>query len=375
MLVAAQGTAAGWIVSLIIFSAAFFIQRKLKKKGCLINFILWIITGFLLLIVLTMCTTGELNYSTASLKNAHMTTAMDASGKPVDAVRSYSPNAPELVAVAELHNAAANTKVRFVWKYITGDMLIKEYSLDSGNSGSDIYIFSNLTNDSPWPEGKYRVEMYIEDRKTPDAEVDFEVTAVADSHAADAASSQSFSAVLPYVKSFMLNDGKSIGKFRLFVSDGTGLYQGYNGQIICEFYVKFDTSSLPADFKMKPEQAVENNEMGLPALDGLIMAVCSDKEAYHTTGLSYAEAIYNNGDIKPFLETEGATANISAQSIKELAAKYPKMQVLRYNQNEVGMTKEGDAWITHAEKAFGLHPPVAEGNIPWDEILKDLGLQ
>jgi hypothetical protein len=46
----------------------------------------------------------------------------------------------------------------------------------------------------------------------------------------------------------------------------------------------------------------------------------------------------------------------------------------RYNENDVGMTKHGDTWTTHAEKAFGLHPPVAEGNIPWDEILKDLGL-
>ncbi|NLI92111.1 MAG: zinc-ribbon domain-containing protein [Peptococcaceae bacterium] len=375
MLLAAEGTPVGWVVSLVLFAVAFFIQRKLKKKGCLLHLILWIITGFLLLVVLTMFTTGEFSFTTAGLKNAHMTTAMDSSGKPSDKVSSYSANAPQLVAVAELRNAPVNTKVKFVWRYITGDILIKEYSMDSGDSDANVYVFSNLTNDRPWPEGKYRVEMYIEDRKTPDAAVDFEVMAVTDKPAAGTTSSQSFSAVLPYEKSFTLNDGKSIGKFRLFVSDGTGLYQEYKGQVICEFHVKFDTSSLPADFKMKPEQATGNNEMGLPALDGLIMAVCSDTEAYHKTGLSYAQAIYNNGNIKPFVETEGATANISAASIKELAKKYPKMQVLRYNQNEVGMTKTGDTWTTHAEKAFGLHPPVTEGNIPWDEILKDLGLK
>ncbi len=375
MLLAAESAPAGWVVSLVLFAAAFFIQRKLKKKGCLLHFILWIITGFLLLAVLTIFTTGEFSFTAAALKNAHMTTAMDANGKPADRVLSYSPNASELVAVAELRNAPANTKVKFVWRYITGDILIKEYIMDSGDSGANVYVFSNLTNDKPWPEGKYRVDMYIEDRKTPDAAVDFEVTAVTDKPAAGTTSSQSFLAVLPYEKSFTLNDGKSIGTFRLFVSDGTGLYQGYKDQVICEFHVKFDTSSLPADFKMRPEQATENNEMGLPALDGLIMAVCSDTEAYHKTALSYAQAIYNNGNIKPYVETEGATANISAAGIIELAKKYPKMQVLRYNQNEVGMTKTGDTWTTNAEKAFGLHPPVTEGNIPWDEILKDLGLE
>lgn len=189
------------------------------------------------------------------------------------------------------------------------------------------------------------------------------------------ADNSNFSAKLPYEKSFTLNDGKSIGKVKLFVSDGTGLYANNKGEVILEFYVKFDTSSLPADFKMKDEQATEKNAMGGPALDGLIMAVSSETEAYHTTGLSYAQAIYNNGNIRPFLETEGATTNISAARIEELAEKYPKMQVLTYNQNEVGMTKNGDTWTTHGEKAFGLHPPVTEGNIPWDDILRDLGLK
>lgn len=182
-------------------------------------------------------------------------------------------------------------------------------------------------------------------------------------------------AKLPYEKSFTLNDGKSVGKFRLFVSDGTGFYANYKGEVINEFYIKFDTSSLPADFKMKDEQAVEKNAMGGPALDGLIMAVCSDTEAYHKTALSYAQAIYNNGNVKPYVETEASTTNINAADIKKLAEKYPKMQVLRYNQNEVGMTKNGDTWITHSEKAFGLHQPITEGNIPWGEILNDLGIE
>jgi len=48
-----------------------------------------------------------------------------------------------------------------------------EYSMDSGDKGANVYVFSNLTNDKPWPEGEYKVEMYIEDRKAADATVDF----------------------------------------------------------------------------------------------------------------------------------------------------------------------------------------------------------
>ncbi len=266
MLLVGRATLVGWIISLVIFSIAFIIQRKLSKKGCILHLILWIVTGFILLVVMTMVTTEDINITTAGVKNAQMTTGMDTS-------------------------------------------------------------------------------------------------------------SQSIASQLPYEKSFPLNDGKSIGKFKVFISDGTGLYE--SGRAVCEFYVMFDTSTLPADFKMKPEQAIENDAMGNPALDGLIMAVCSDTQALHKSSLSSGEYIYNNNNIRPFSETEGATVteiDSVGSNIKDIAANYPKMQVLRYNVNEVGMTQEGDGWLTHAEKAFGLHPPITEGNIPWEEILSDLGL-
>lgn len=377
MLLVGRATLVGWIISLAIFLIAFFIQRKLSKKGCLLHLILWIITGFILLVVMTMVTTEDISITTAGVKNAQMTTAMGANGKPVDKVRSYSPNAPELFAAAELRNAPPNTKVKFSWSYITGDVFITEYVMDSGDSGENVYVYSSLTNDKPWPEGEYKVEIYVEDRKTPDANVEFTIASDIANVNASSASSQSIAMLLPYEKSFQLNDGKSTGKFKVFISDGTGLYESSKGRAVCEFYVKFDTSSLPADFKMKPEQATENDAMGNPALDGLIMAVCSDTQALHKSSLSSGEYIYNNNNIRPFSETEGATVteiDSVGSNIKDIAANYPKMQVLRYNVNEVGMTQEGDGWLTHAEKAFGLHPPITEGNIPWEEILSDLGL-
>jgi hypothetical protein len=62
------------------------------------------------------------------------------------------------------------------WIYITGNTPITELVMDSGNKGSSVYVFSNLTNDKPWPKGDYKVEIYIEDKKTPDAAVNFKVT-------------------------------------------------------------------------------------------------------------------------------------------------------------------------------------------------------
>ncbi|HNW05260.1 MAG TPA: zinc ribbon domain-containing protein [Oscillospiraceae bacterium] len=373
-LVAAKATPVGWAVCLGLYAAAFLIQRLLRKKGCLLHLILWIITSFLLLISLTMFAEGDLSFTSAGLKNAHMTTAMDANGAPVDEVASYAPDAPELVAVAELRNAPIHTRVRFVWKYLPQDVLIAEYVMDSGENETDVYVFSDITNDGPWPEGEYRVEFYIDDKTTPDATVTFTVTT--DTAAVNQGTSpQSLAALLPYEKSFLLDDGKSTGAFKVFISDGTGSYENYSGQMICEFRVTFDTGSLPADFIMDPAQATANNAMGYPSTDGLVMAVCSDTEAYHLSSISSGEWIFNGGDIRPFVETDAATTNMDPDSILTLAANYPKMQVLRYNQNEVGMTQEGDTWTTHAENAFGLHPPVTEGDIPWDEILTDLGLQ
>ena len=248
MLAAGKATPAGWAISAIIFAVAFFIQRKLSKKGCLLNLIMWLVTGFVLLVVLTVVTTDSVSFTSARLKNAHMTTAMDSSGKPLDKVSSYSASAPQLVAVAELRNAPVNTKVKFVWRYITGDMLIKEYSMDSGDSNANVYVFSNLTNDSSWPEGKYSVEMYIEDRKTPDAAVDFEVMAVTDKPSASKTSSQPVPANV-HSAAFRI-DYLSYGLWPGFTyrsDSGNDMNLGINGDITFSLNANPAVFSDPAD--------------------------------------------------------------------------------------------------------------------------------
>lgn len=56
MLAEGKATPADWAISAILFAIALLIQRKLLKKGCLLNFILWLITGFVLFVVLTFVT-------------------------------------------------------------------------------------------------------------------------------------------------------------------------------------------------------------------------------------------------------------------------------------------------------------------------------
>ena len=201
MLLFAKGSLFGWIFSAVLFAAAFFIQRKIAKRGCLLQIILWVVTAFILLIGLTMFTAEDIDITTAKIKNAQMTTEIDEGGKPMDTVRTYSPDAPQLIAAAELRNAPQHTQVKFVWYYVTGEILITEHTIDSGENEPDIYVFSYITNETPWPEGEYMVEIYVEGRESPDDTVRF--TIVSDAAAAEALP-KSLAILLPDDKSFPL---------------------------------------------------------------------------------------------------------------------------------------------------------------------------
>ena len=165
-----------WGVSLVIYGIAFFLQRIWKNKSIIIHIILCLVTAVILLVTIAMFTGGTIRISSASLEDAHMTSAMDSKGKPVDRVKSYLPNGTEFIATAELHNAPHYTKIRFVWIYMTENMQIAEFRMDSKEADEDVYVYSNLTNDQNWPVGEYKVEIYIGDREKPDKIVEFKVS-------------------------------------------------------------------------------------------------------------------------------------------------------------------------------------------------------
>jgi len=138
------------------------------------------IKSFLLILVaaaLIVFAVGcSFSVSTAKIEDALMTTSIDANGMPGEQVVSYSSNAPVLYASAKLLNAPDNTSIRIVWTYLTGDQLMDEITLDSGDI-SDRYIYSSYEPSSALPEGNYQVEFFVEDRDEPDASLMFIVIA------------------------------------------------------------------------------------------------------------------------------------------------------------------------------------------------------
>lgn len=126
---------------------------------------------------ITACS-GESN-TAVSIKNAHMTTNLDSQGKPTDTVTTYSTSAQKLIVSAELKNAKANTLVKYVWTYVTANEEIvtnKVSYAEAGDKNLQNYLaISDFTTLSKWPEGDYKVEMYLNDDKTATAIVAFVV--------------------------------------------------------------------------------------------------------------------------------------------------------------------------------------------------------
>ena len=115
----------------------------------------------------------EFSFSTANMTDAVMTTDIQ-DCKPVDTVTTYPQDAPHFIAVGILNNAPEDTKVKFVWNYITVEQVIDEVVVDAEGK-SDVYISSTLSSDNLWPTGDYSVDIYIEGRDDPDATVLFSV--------------------------------------------------------------------------------------------------------------------------------------------------------------------------------------------------------
>ncbi len=121
----------------------------------------------LMLFLLTWLMMGaSCSFSSANVKNALMTTAVDENNQPVDSVTEFDVGATAYLS-AELHNAPDDTTITFVW-YYEGEEL-DSVSID--NQGlSDTMLSSNIVVPM---EGSYTVEVYIDDREDPDQTVEF----------------------------------------------------------------------------------------------------------------------------------------------------------------------------------------------------------
>jgi len=99
----------------------------------------------------------EFSASTANITNAVMT--KDQEGK--NQVTVYAPTDP-FYCIVSLANAPEDTKVKAVWiavdvAGVTANTQILEKEL---TTGLDKVTFT-LTNDNPWPAGKYKVDIQL----------------------------------------------------------------------------------------------------------------------------------------------------------------------------------------------------------------------
>jgi hypothetical protein len=107
--------------------------------------------------------------STANIKSAAM--AKDEAGS-----QPSTTFAPEdtFYCVVELANAPDDTKVKASWTAVEVEGADPNTFLDQAEltTGSDTLHF-NLTNNGPWPVGKYKVDLYLND--TLDRTLEFRV--------------------------------------------------------------------------------------------------------------------------------------------------------------------------------------------------------
>ncbi len=122
----------------------------------------------LLVLALSAC---SFSASTASIGGAKM--ARDKDGK--QPTKTYSPEEP-FHCVVQLKNAPDDTRVRVVWiaAKVEGAKPDTKINEDKDKGGSGRVTF-NLTNQNPWPTGKYEVELYLNGAKKPTMKLAFEV--------------------------------------------------------------------------------------------------------------------------------------------------------------------------------------------------------
>lgn len=99
--------------------------------------------------------------STANIRSA--TLSANASGSPAKTV--FRQDDFTIYCIVELANAPADTVVKSVWiaadvEGVDPNTLIDAVSLTSG----DAKLTFDLTNNQLWPVGRYKVELYINDK-------------------------------------------------------------------------------------------------------------------------------------------------------------------------------------------------------------------
>ena len=110
------------------------------------------------------------SFSTAKIAGAKLTTDKDGAQEAI----AFAPD-QTFYCIVNLANAPEDTKLKAVWTAVEVEGKQPNVFIDQAETtagGQNVFTFS-LSNDQPWPAGKYKVDLYLNDKL--DRTLEFEV--------------------------------------------------------------------------------------------------------------------------------------------------------------------------------------------------------
>jgi len=128
--------------------------------------------SFVSLVVLAAVAVAGCNFSISTANITQATLAKDVQGstfEPVDPTSTFPADQPVIHLVVTVANAPSDTKVKTVWTAVdVGDAAPANTKIDEAEvtldaSGTAHFTLS-LPNSGAWPVGKYKVDVYLNDK-------------------------------------------------------------------------------------------------------------------------------------------------------------------------------------------------------------------
>jgi len=112
---------------------------------------------------------GEVSFTTASLSEATMTTAVDENMQPLDTTDVFAPDTQEIFCSVKLSNAPPDTEIKAEWVYIQGEVEdLTNYLIDEWSTTADDTRYISVSIIRPydgWPKGDYKVVLYVDGKE------------------------------------------------------------------------------------------------------------------------------------------------------------------------------------------------------------------
>ena len=119
-----------------------------------------VMVAAIVLVAATLACGGS--FTTANISDAYMSTDSDGANRTT----AYSQDAV-FYAQVDLQNAPDDTKLKAVWFAVNAEGVEANYQIEETEfTSSDSLIHFELSNESLWPVGQYKVDIYLNDALT-----------------------------------------------------------------------------------------------------------------------------------------------------------------------------------------------------------------